>query len=94
MQCKKCNCKDIEFRQKGPHTAAYCKDCGTFIKFATKKEVEEYARLTSMTNFEWLKSLSLEKFAHTIFYHNAAQGRSLSTFIDWLEANHTKETEV
>ena len=94
MNCKKCNCKDVEFRQAGPHIGAYCKNCGAFVKFASKKEVEEYARQTSMTNFEWLKTLTLEEFARNIFYRDCAQGRRFDNFVEWLKELHTKETEL
>lgn len=37
IQCK-CGCKDIEAIEKGQHIGIYCKNCGKWIKWASKEE--------------------------------------------------------
>lgn len=40
MQCKKCQSKKIIITNSGPHKKASCSECGTYIKFVTKNELQ------------------------------------------------------
>lgn len=36
LACQYCLSENVEFKEKGPHLGAYCKDCGGFIKWVKK----------------------------------------------------------
>ena len=33
FKCKKCGCTEVEYKKVPPHTGAYCKQCGKWIKW-------------------------------------------------------------
>ena len=37
--CKSCGSIDYELKEKRMHIGAYCRDCGEWIKWVSKKEV-------------------------------------------------------
>jgi hypothetical protein len=37
LTCQYCLSENVEFKEKGPHLGAYCKDCGGFIKWVKKE---------------------------------------------------------
>lgn len=39
LTCQYCLSENVEFKEKGPHLGAYCKDCGGFIKWVKKNLV-------------------------------------------------------
>ena len=39
MKCKKCNSENLMIIEKRPHNGLYCKDCLSFIKWVSKKEL-------------------------------------------------------
>jgi hypothetical protein len=54
LVCQYCLSENVEFKEKGPHTGAYCKDCGGFIKWVKKNLVgdikEDAVLYTEMVN--------------------------------------------
>lgn len=40
MQCGKCQCERIVITDAGPHKKASCADCGAYIKFVSKGELQ------------------------------------------------------
>ena len=39
IECRKCGSVNIAFKDKGPHKGAYCGDCGSWIKWVSKKDI-------------------------------------------------------
>ena len=42
MNCRKCNNGSFYLQQKGFQVGFYCETCGTWMKWASKKEQEIY----------------------------------------------------
>lgn len=38
--CKKCNSENVEIRQSGKLTGAYCKDCNAWIQWLDQKDIK------------------------------------------------------
>ena len=39
LSCPYCLSENVEYRPKGPHIGAYCKDCNGFIKWVSKSTI-------------------------------------------------------
>ena len=37
LVCKKCGSSSVVYKSVGPHLGAYCKDCGSWIKWVSRK---------------------------------------------------------
>ena len=55
LACQYCLSENVEFKEKGPHLGAYCKDCGGFIKWVKKGENGVKTISSLIENFEVLK---------------------------------------
>lgn len=42
--CRNCGSDFYDYRIKGPHMAVYCANCGSFITFVPKKDVDFWKR--------------------------------------------------
>lgn len=48
--CKKCNSENVEIKQAGKLTGAYCKDCKAWIKWLDSKEIKAiYQQIRELT---------------------------------------------
>jgi DNA-directed RNA polymerase subunit RPC12/RpoP len=48
--CRKCGSENVEIKQAGKQTGAYCKDCKAWIKWLNNKEIKEiYAHIKELT---------------------------------------------
>ena len=48
--CEKCGSIDVFTEKHGPHIGLYCKDCGEWIKWLSKKEVQLVQRYINSKN--------------------------------------------
>lgn len=48
LRCSRCGCTQMSLTHSGPHTGAYCSECGFFVKWLTKEE----ARVISFRSAE------------------------------------------
>lgn len=51
FRCKKCNSKDLFIRKNGNNTGLYCSDCGSWIKWLGKAEIQLAERFIASYNF-------------------------------------------
>lgn len=47
LKCKGCGGENFTFKEKGPHTGAYCCECGKFVKWVSADEKKEIERMES-----------------------------------------------
>ena len=55
VQCKQCGCTEVEIEEKGNHTGIYCKNCGIWIKWASKDDLKS-TKSEQETESEWIQS--------------------------------------
>lgn len=48
--CSKCGSNEFEKKEKGPHFGLYCKKCGTWHHWLSKKELKEFHEPTKEEN--------------------------------------------
>ena len=46
-KCGKCNSDNLTIIEKGKHHGLYCKDCGSWQKWISNKEIDIYKELFS-----------------------------------------------
>lgn len=60
MFCKKCGSVSVRMDSKGTQIGLYCKDCGQWIKWVSKKDVEEVEQYIKL-NEELLEGITVEE---------------------------------
>lgn len=71
-KCERCGSYTYEVREKGPHIGLYCKCCGKYIKWLSKKEKEQYGIIAIETK-KSSNDVDVEKNEHRKDYEKTLE---------------------
>lgn len=50
LKCKRCGSVSFELRSNGPHLGAYCTECGSWIKWVSRKSIPKSKEPSSVSS--------------------------------------------
>ena len=90
--CSKCGSNEFEKKEKGPHFGLYCKKCGTWHHWLSKKELKEFREPTKEERDSvnsYVESISHDTGVN--FTDETTLKERLQEFIDYLDQAIDKE---
>ena len=89
--CSKCGSNEFEEKEKGPHFGLYCKKCGTWHHWLSKKELKEFHEPTKEENSvnDYVESISHD--TDVKFTDETTLKKRLQEFIYYLDQAIDKE---
>ena len=84
--CSKCGSNEFEKKEKGPHFGLYCKKCGTWHHWLSKKELKEFREPTKEERDSvnsYVESISHDTGVN--FTDETTLKERLQEFIDYLD---------
>lgn len=89
--CSKCGSNEFEKKEKGPHVGLYCKKCGTWYHWLSKKELKEFHEPTKEENSvnDYVESISHDTGVK--FTDETTLKKRLQEFIYYLDQTIDKE---